>query len=55
MKLWAIAIWNSIPPKWWVVLAPFGAIIVAFVFWFFFGGLFIEPEDPRIKHYIAEY
>jgi TPR repeat protein len=55
MRLWAIAIWNSIPPKWWVVLAPFGAIIVAFVFWFFFGGLIIEPEDPRIDRYIAEY
>lgn len=55
MKYWLIAIWKSIPANWWVVLAPFGSIIAAFVLWFLFGGLFIKPVDPKIGQYLAEF
>jgi len=51
MRYWLIAIKNSIPPKWLVVLAPFGALVVAFAIWFVFGGLFFKPPSAeQLKH-----
>ncbi len=54
MRYWLIAIKNSIPPKWVVVLAPFGALVVAFFIWFLFGGLFFQPPSAKQLRHQAE-
>jgi len=37
-----------------VVLSPFVILIVVFLGWFLFGGLFIEAPDPKIVRYQEE-
>lgn len=54
MKLWLIAIWRTIPPKWIVVSAPFVVPVFALLIWFFLAGIFAEPVDQQQIAYEQE-
>jgi TPR repeat protein len=48
MRYWFIAIWRTVPRKWWIVLSPIGLLILAFLLWFLFAGFFIDgPDIPK--------
>lgn len=55
MKLWLIAVWRSIPPKWIVVSAPFVVPVFALAIWFLLAGIFAEPPDQRLLANAAEF
>ena len=46
MRFWLIVIWRAIPDRWKIVAAPLVLLVLVFLGWFLFGGLFIEPVDP---------
>ena len=47
MRFWLIAIWQTVPRKWWIVLSPIALLITAFVLWFLFAGLLFDGSDQR--------
>lgn len=49
MRYWLIAIKNSIPPRWLIVLAPFGALVASFLIWLAISFYF-KPSQEQLKH-----
>lgn len=47
MRFWLIAIWRTVPRKWWIVLSPIAFLIIAFVLWFLFAGLLFDGSEQR--------
>jgi TPR repeat protein len=54
MRLWLIAIWNTLPRSWVIVSLPFIILIFVFVGWFLFGDLIVEKLDQRQIHFSEE-
>lgn len=54
MNLWLIALWRSIPRKWIIVSLPFVLPLLAFLFWFLFGGFFEKEVTAEQRARMAE-